>query len=145
HSFGYSINDADQVVGWSGDGTLVAHGFLWDKGKMQDLNDLVPTDSGWEIAQAAAINNSGQIACYGRNLGTGQQAILLLTPYILMLPPAPTAPSNLIVSDPTQTALTLNWKDNAVPSETPRDSTAEIGFEIDRSSAGKPYSRIATV
>jgi probable HAF family extracellular repeat protein len=65
-SYANAINGAGQIVGisrTSGDGAL--HAFLWEKGAMTDLNQLLPADSGWELLEATAINDSGQIVGYG--------------------------------------------------------------------------------
>jgi probable HAF family extracellular repeat protein len=66
-SAAWGINDSGQVVGYamitsSGE----THAFLYSGGRMQDLNDLIPADSGWELLGANAINNSGEIVGYGR-------------------------------------------------------------------------------
>ena len=47
-------------------------------GLMQDLNTLIPIESGWELAAATGINNSGQIV--GRGMISGQTHAFLLTP-----------------------------------------------------------------
>ena len=59
------INDAGQVVGSSMAPPGDTHGFLWTDGRMQDLNDLIPIGSGWEIIEANGINERGQIAAVG--------------------------------------------------------------------------------
>ena len=55
------INDAGQIVG------KADSAFLWTDGTMVDLNDLI--DPGLEIRfrSAEAINNHGQILCYGKD------------------------------------------------------------------------------
>jgi probable HAF family extracellular repeat protein len=45
---------------------------------MQDLNDLIPAGSGWELRSAAAINSSGQIV--GEGLINGETRAFLATP-----------------------------------------------------------------
>jgi hypothetical protein len=47
-------------------------------GSMHDLNNLIPPGSGWELVEATAINDAGQIAGSGR-LG-GKMRAFLLTP-----------------------------------------------------------------
>ena len=46
--FAFDINDLGQVVGVSevypG---VIPHAFLWENGKMIDLNELIPEESGW--------------------------------------------------------------------------------------------------
>lgn len=50
-SWVYGLNDAGQVVGTSFD-----RAFLWEADTMYDLNDLVPTGSGWMLYDARGIN-----------------------------------------------------------------------------------------
>lgn len=64
-----SINDKGQMVG---------DHWLWHDGYSDDLNTLLPALSGWRVIQAAAINNKGQIAGYGKF--QGQTRAFLLTP-----------------------------------------------------------------
>jgi uncharacterized repeat protein (TIGR01451 family) len=68
------INGKDQVVGVSG-----GSAFLYDGGKLYDLNALVDDRQGWTITDAAAINEAGQIAANGTN-AAGEKHALLLTP-----------------------------------------------------------------
>lgn len=56
NSGAYAINEFGEVVGWS-NGRAV----LWEDGTMIDLNNLFPSGSGWELIEATAINNNGQI------------------------------------------------------------------------------------
>ena len=73
-----AINNHGQVVGWaetsSGDDA-----FLYDGGAMQDLNNLIPSNSGWALEHATSINDNGQICGYGIN-PSGQNVAFLLTP-----------------------------------------------------------------
>ena len=55
------INASGQVVGISDGGGA----FLYDGGKMVNLNSLLPTGSGWALQNATCINDSGQIAGFG--------------------------------------------------------------------------------
>lgn len=76
-SFPFAINSSGQVVGSSYIATDVAtHGFLYSGGTMLDLNTVIP--AGWEIIDAIAINDSGQIlgSCRFNGLPRG----CLLTP-----------------------------------------------------------------
>jgi len=52
--------------------------FVWRAGRMADLNDLIPPDSGWTLAEAHGINDRGQIVGGGKR--NGQQRAFLLTP-----------------------------------------------------------------
>lgn len=68
------INNGGQVVGTS------AHAFLWQNGTMYDLNNLVIiTNAGWNLQEATAINDKGQICGYGIN-PSGQTHAFLLSP-----------------------------------------------------------------
>lgn len=53
------VNSQGQVVGSSGDDRLRA--FLWENGKMVNLNKLIPPDSGWTLLVASRINDKGEI------------------------------------------------------------------------------------
>ncbi len=78
-SFAWAVNKNGQAAGWSdlagGKGT---HAFLWQKGKMVDLNDLIPADSGWVLQKACGINDAGQIVGHGSF--KRQTRAFLLTP-----------------------------------------------------------------
>jgi probable HAF family extracellular repeat protein len=78
------INDLSQVVGSSTtimNGSLRSHAFLCQDGQgMQDLNNFIPADSGWELVAALAINKGGQIVGWGYVDGTEVERAFLLTP-----------------------------------------------------------------
>ena len=83
NSYAYGINNRGQVVGRSqvhGSSSLGdLYAFVYDKVRgMQNLNDLIPPDSGWLLKQAIDINSSGQIVGQGK-IG-GQNHAYLLTP-----------------------------------------------------------------
>lgn len=61
------INDFGQIVGNAGylKGSTVTAPFIYSDGKMSNLNDLIPANSGWFLGSADGVNNSGQI------VGTG--------------------------------------------------------------------------
>lgn len=65
----YGLNDAGQVTGYSSVGKGEYSGFLWDNGRIFDLNDLVPSSLGYRVTCADAINNRGQIAAVCRKSG----------------------------------------------------------------------------
>jgi len=52
--------------------------FVWRAGRMADLNDLIPPDSGWTLVDACGINDRGQIVGDGEH--NGQERAFLLTP-----------------------------------------------------------------
>jgi probable HAF family extracellular repeat protein len=47
-------------------------------GKMQDLNNMIPTGTGWVLEEGAGINDAGQITGYGTL--SGKLHAFLLTP-----------------------------------------------------------------
>ncbi|MBW4615973.1 MAG: PEP-CTERM sorting domain-containing protein [Desmonostoc vinosum HA7617-LM4] len=82
YSIATAINDLGQVVGYSSisENSLLTggrHAFLWD-GQLKDLNNLIVNNSGWELEDAADINNKGQIV--GMGILNGQYHAYLLTP-----------------------------------------------------------------
>jgi len=76
-SIAYDINDKGQVVGVLQTGATT-HAFVWANGQIQDLNNLIPANSGWVLQEARAINNKGRIAGFGAF--NGQTRAFLLTP-----------------------------------------------------------------
>jgi hypothetical protein len=52
--------------------------FIWVNGRMRDLNSLIPTNSGWKLIYANAIDKKGQIV--GLGSFNGQNRAFLLTP-----------------------------------------------------------------
>jgi probable HAF family extracellular repeat protein len=71
------INDQVEVVGTSEtEGKLAA--FLWERGKMIDLNKAIPPRSGWLLQVASRINNKGEIL--GRGYVGGAIHAFLLQP-----------------------------------------------------------------
>jgi probable HAF family extracellular repeat protein len=81
-----AINASGQVVGGSGVSAsfpactdLVEHAFLWECGRMIDLNDFVPDSSDLTLNEAVFINDNGEISGYG-TLPNGDQHVFLLLP-----------------------------------------------------------------
>jgi probable HAF family extracellular repeat protein len=77
-AWGFGINDSGVVVGQSTSGGSVDHAFVYSGGKMKDLNDMIPTGSGWILMEANGINASGQIV--GSGTHNGLEHAFLLTP-----------------------------------------------------------------
>ena len=104
-----AVNNLGQVAGWAQTSTGATDGFLWSNGTMtdlgsfvpaaindngvmvggdqvysggtpQNLNNLIPAGTPYQITNATAINNNGQIAADARDTATGQTHALLLTP-----------------------------------------------------------------
>ena len=112
-SLAMGINDSGQVVGRSyiGSGSYVSgsgRAFLYDSTNgMQNLNDLIPADSGWTIYEATAINTDGKIAATGYKDGVGTHALLLTPTSSDTPPPADTeAPSPPTITSPTDKTTT---------------------------------------
>ena len=64
-SFAYGINNTGDVVGSAEAGQGGLRAVVYRSGQILDLNTLVPSQSGWVLTEARAINVSGQI------VGTG--------------------------------------------------------------------------
>jgi probable HAF family extracellular repeat protein len=73
-----SLNNIGQIVGSSTTSGGPGQAFLYENGVMINLNDLLPTGSGWMLTEAIDINDSGQIVGYG-TIG-GVQHAFLMTP-----------------------------------------------------------------
>jgi probable HAF family extracellular repeat protein len=74
-SVGLAINASNQVVGELG--AHPANAFLWTQTQhLQDLNNLIPPNTGWVLEQAWGINRSGQIAATGTINGETHAALL---------------------------------------------------------------------
>ncbi len=78
NSRAYAINDIDQVVGSADTASELQHAFVWKEGVMIDLNDLLPTDSGWELAEARDISEVGQIVGSGMSPNGKTHAFVLI-------------------------------------------------------------------
>src|SRR5262249_1085320 len=76
YCYAYAINNAGPVVGNTGLADGSSHAFLWQNGQMQDLNTLLPPNSGWELLYAHFINDSGRIVGTGLHNGTSQWYVM---------------------------------------------------------------------
>lgn len=88
-TFGYSsaagLNLSGQAVGKSlafdADGETVGeHGFLYEDGKITDLNGMLEPGTDWVVVSANGINDAGQIAATAT--GSGGTRAVLLTPVL---------------------------------------------------------------
>ena len=60
------MNDCGFLVGGYGTDSDHYHAFLWTQaGGFQDLNTLIPSNSGWTLEAALAINERGEIVGRG--------------------------------------------------------------------------------
>lgn len=74
----HTINNSGQVVGFSlgADGP---HAYLWEHGKMIDLNTAIPANSGWVLQFSYSISDRDEIVGLGVN-PDGESHGFLLTP-----------------------------------------------------------------
>ena len=70
-----AINDQGAIAGYQIDGEQYT-ALLWAEGRPINLNLRLSPMSGWQLEEAVALNNRGQIAGVGRR-GAGQRAFLL--------------------------------------------------------------------
>jgi probable HAF family extracellular repeat protein len=77
-SFAYGINDAGDIVGTVASSSLPQYAFLYLQGALVDLNLMLAAGSGWELTNAADINDLGQIA--GAGYLNGEYHAFLLSP-----------------------------------------------------------------
>lgn len=76
-----SINNAGQIVGISSESFFTREderAFIYEGGRMLDLNSLIPAGAGWVLNAAGDINEHGQIV--GRGRLNGQERAFMLTP-----------------------------------------------------------------
>jgi probable HAF family extracellular repeat protein len=83
NSIAYCLNNAGTAVGTAGTATGMPHAFMVTNAlggmvHMMDLNDLIPTNSGWELMEARGINALGQVVGWGMH--AGHTNAFLLTP-----------------------------------------------------------------
>jgi probable HAF family extracellular repeat protein len=72
-----AINSATHVVGaLDSDSGGGIRAFIWAKGVMRNLNELIPPESGWILGSAAGINDSEEIAGTGSISGRGRAFLL---------------------------------------------------------------------
>lgn len=71
-----AINDHAWIVGHSETETGQTNAFLWRDEVMHNLNDLVATNSSWELITATGINNANEII--GNGLRNGQPRAFIL-------------------------------------------------------------------
>ena len=75
----FAITDTGLVVGESYDVNGNLHAFIWDSvNGMQDLNNLIPANSGWVLESAQGICDCGCIVGYGFVNGHTHAFLLML-------------------------------------------------------------------
>ncbi len=78
-SFANAINNRQHIVGAAQLVNGENRAFLWRDGTMWNLNQFLPSNSGWFLLEATDINEPGQILCVARTKN-GQIRAVLLTP-----------------------------------------------------------------
>jgi probable HAF family extracellular repeat protein len=136
------INDAGDVVGWSGDGLgIQSHAFYWPgSGGIKDLNSLVPANTGFAwLDNATGINNNGQI------IGTGQLESPL-GPYehaVLLTPTSSTATAAPFTSSTVPTAVQIG-SFTATPNSTTTGSLVTLtAANVTTRNVGKTITQVA--
>lgn len=74
----YDVNDLSQVVGTATNSKHQIEAFLWKKGQLFLLSDLMPAGHGYNLSYAFSINDAGQILTTAG--GTAGIQYLLLNP-----------------------------------------------------------------
>jgi hypothetical protein len=73
-----ALNDCDVVVGGYGPDSEHYRAFLWSATQgFRDLSSFVPSDSGWKLESAAAINDRGEIVGRGELRGDDRGFLLI--------------------------------------------------------------------
>jgi probable HAF family extracellular repeat protein len=86
-SAAYSVNLLSQAVGSSGSCFApMNHAFLWENGRMIDLNSFVAPGSGVQLTQPVWINDLSQIAVNGTDANGDVHAFLLVPEVGVSLP-----------------------------------------------------------
>ena len=76
-SVAHALNNGGVVVGASlTDGDESFHGFLYVDNKLYDLNEFLDPETDWELLQAVAINNNGEIIAIASH-ADGDRIVLL--------------------------------------------------------------------
>lgn len=78
NSIAFDINEKGQIVGQSAGATLRA--FLYEDGRMLDLNALIQPDTSLYLTNAQGINNRGEIAGTALDTATGAVVAFLAVP-----------------------------------------------------------------
>ena len=96
---GWAMNGLGHVVGYSLTAAGRQHAFLHRGVAIEDLNDRIPTGSGWELIAATGINGTGRIVgygCVGSPAVSGQGCASGYVHGFVLTPPAPRMLADLI-------------------------------------------------
>jgi len=130
--FGESINEFGDVVGWARTFSMPPYvGIVKLAGSpIQNLNDLLPTLSGWTAVRAHGINNDGHIVGSGVIDGYFEPFVMVPT-QVLLKPPVPGfagMPNTFCVSGVTP-AATVYYAVSLFPGETVIPGCL-VGFDL---------------
>jgi probable HAF family extracellular repeat protein len=77
-----AINNSGAIVGRAMfiDGDVSSHAFVYNNGRLQDPNSLIPAGSGWILTSATSVNDAGDIV--GSGTLNGQDHTFLLAPMV---------------------------------------------------------------
>jgi probable HAF family extracellular repeat protein len=79
-SFPRGINNNGIIVGSFGSNPESQRAFIWERDRgRQDLNALIPQDSGWKLEVASSINDRGEVVGWGDH-GDAENVGFLLIP-----------------------------------------------------------------
>lgn len=77
----YGVNERGQVVGYSATSAGGFAAFIWENGRMTDLNERMNgSNAGWRLSSAVAVNEAGQILALGKPAGAAASRAVLLEP-----------------------------------------------------------------
>jgi probable HAF family extracellular repeat protein len=82
--FAYGINSRTQVVGSSGHCLGGVDAFLWERGAIYNLNDLIPANSPLHLVFGLSINDRGEIAGTGVPQGASPYDFSVAHAYLLI-------------------------------------------------------------
>jgi probable HAF family extracellular repeat protein len=83
-SYGEAINNLGQIVGSSCDVSGNCRAFLWEKGKMYDLNTLIPSNPNLSLVLGATIDDAGVIVGYGFDQTAGTNPAFVAIPGFIL-------------------------------------------------------------
>ena len=98
-SYGEAINNLGQIVGSSCDVNYNCRAFFWEKGKMYDLNTLIPSNPNLSLTLGATIDDAGVIGGYGYDQTASTYPAFVALPVLLFKGtrhPQPQHPAKLL-------------------------------------------------
>jgi probable HAF family extracellular repeat protein len=138
NSIAYCLNNAGTVVGTAQLTNGMMHAFvvnnaLGGMGRMMDLNNLIPTNSGWELMAARGMNAAGQIIGWGMHAGNTNAFLLTPVSGPVMMTSAPfpeiVGPGMTVTLQVRMSAaepLTFQWMHDGIPIQGATDTTLAL-------------------